>query len=468
MKRAVYLPRPGRPGSVLLLSLIFLVIFGALAVAMASMSGSNVQIAENQCKLDTTRACAESGLEVVRYWMSKVGMSGSTPAAQRFGQLASLLQSELTAADVNNISLTYDGTTIAMANVPLDSSGIQSFSAILTKLDNDNTRVDVTGHYGSLSRTIRSNYVFTTRAHTVFDFGVASKGPVSLTGNVDLDGVNIDVESNAYIESADALVALSIVGNSQIAGTVKIVNPLACVYLQGGQAGIGGVTGQAATQPPYTTVGAPPTEFPEMNTQPFIAYAQAHGTVVTAAQANQSNATFNNPIIQPNTNPSFGNGCTLRGVIFVQTPNTVIFSGHASITGIIVTDGSPTDDSGASTLDFRGNVSSYSVDNLPTSTFGTWLPTQKGTFILAPGFSTSFGGSFEAEAGAIAANGILLHGNAGGTINGSILNYADNQMTLSGNTDLYFNRSGLTEVPAGFVPELILQYQPAMYAEVIL
>ena len=467
MKRAAHLLRRGRSGSVLILSLIFLIMFSALAVAMAGMSDGNVQIAENHRKLGTTHACAESGLEITRYWLGKIEVSGTTAPGQRFSQVASLLQAELTANDVNNITPAYGETTITIPSVALDSGG-QSFSAVLTKIDDDNIRLDVTGRYGPLARTIRANYAFSTRAHTVFDFGVASKGPVSLSGNVDLEGVNIDVESNAYIESENTLLALSITGNSQIAGSVKIVNPSACVYLQGGQAGIGGVTGQAATQPPYTTIGAPPTEFPEMHPQPFINYVEAHGAVVTVEQASQSNTTFTNPIIRANTNPSFASGSILRGVVFVEAPNTVTFAGHVSIAGIIVTDGDPLDDSGTNQLSFSGNVTSYSVETLSAAEFGTWLPTQKGTFIMAPGFLASFTGSFSAESGAIAANGIQFSGNAGGTINGSIINYSDAQMVLSGNSDLYFNRSGLTEVPAGFVPQLILQYDPSSYAEVIL
>ncbi len=61
-----------------------------------------------------------------------------------------------------------------------------------------------------------------------------------------------------------------------------------------------------------------------------------------------------------------------------------------------------------------------------------------------------------------------MWGNAGGTINGSIVNYSDAEMTLQGNTDLYFNRSGLDEVPAGFVPQLVMYYDPSSYAEVTL
>ena len=59
----------------------------------------------------------------------------------------------------------------------------------------------------------------------------------------------------------------------------------------------------------------------------------------------------------------------------------------------------------------------------------------------------------------------LHHRNASGIINGSVINYADEEMTLTGNSDLYFNRSGTTEVPAGFVPQIVLAYNPASYSE---
>jgi hypothetical protein len=90
-----------------------------------------------------------------------------------------------------------------------------------------------------------------------------------------------------------------------------------------------------------------------------------------------------------------------------------------------------------------------------------------GTFVLAPGFNVSFGGSFDALCGAIAANGIEFYGNAGGQIQGSIINYSSEEMTLSGNSDLYFNRSGLDEVPAGFVPQIVLEFDGSTYSEVI-
>jgi hypothetical protein len=93
---------------------------------------------------------------------------------------------------------------------------------------------------------------------------------------------------------------------------------------------------------------------------------------------------------------------------------------------------------------------------------------ETGTFLMAPGFAASFGGNFTELSGAIAANGVDFFGNAGGIINGSIINYSNTETTLSGDTDLQFNHSGTVNIPAGFVPEIILRYQPTSYSEVVL
>jgi hypothetical protein len=461
MKRAKTLPIRNRNGSALMLSLIFIAMFSALAAAMATLSGVNVQVAENLRQVDTTRSCAESGLEVVRYWANKVEIPGTTAPDQRFGQLAASLQNQLAAAGITNLVPVLSGSTITISDVPLLSSTAQSFSAILTKIDNDNIRLDVTGHYGLLSRTIRSNYTFGERAHTVFDFGIASKGPLSLTGNVDLDGYNIDVESNAYIDSDD-LLALSIIGNSMIAGEVKIRNNLANVHMQG-HSGVGGEYGAGAMN--HIAFGVPPSEFPDMNPAPFIPYAT---NVLSPTASLSSNATYENLRIPAGRNPSFSGNLTLKGVIFVETPNVVSFSGNVNITGIIVTNGSSTDNSGENKITFTGNITCHPITQLPQLPQFQGLQSQTGTFLLAPGFKTSFGGNFGTLSGAIAANGIRFYGNAGGVINGSIINYSTATLELSGNSDLRFNRSGLEQVPAGFAPDIVLNYDRSSYSEVVL
>lgn len=463
MKRVTPLPPRNPRGSVLVLSLMFLAIFSAFAAAMASFSGANVQIAENLRKTDATRACAESGLEVIRYWTAKVEIPGTTAPSQRFGVLANSLQTQLTAAGITNIVPVVSGSTITMSDVSLLTSNGQSFTAVLTKIDNNNVRLDVTGHYGTLSRTIRSNYVFGERAHTVFDFGVVSKGPLSLSGNVDLAGVNINIESNAYIESLSSLLALSIGGSSSIAGNVKIVNPSAYVCLTGGKAAIGGDSGQDAMQ--HVEIGVPAAEFPDMAPGVFQSYAT---NVLSASTDLKKSQTLTNIRIPAGMNPKFTAKTTIQGVLFIEAPNVVEFAGGAHITGVVVTNGSQADDSETNQLKFTGTVDSYPVTQLPQETQFAGLQSKTGTFIIAPGFAVSFGGNFSTLNGAIAANGVSFSGNAGGTIRGSVINYANREMTLSGNSDLLFNRSGLDQVPAGFVPDIVLNYDRSSYAEVTL
>ena len=58
--------RPRNYGSALILSMIFIVICSVLAVSLATMSGNNIQLADNQRKADRARACAESGFDEIR------------------------------------------------------------------------------------------------------------------------------------------------------------------------------------------------------------------------------------------------------------------------------------------------------------------------------------------------------------------------------------------------------------------
>jgi len=317
---------------------------------------------------------------------------------------------------------------------------------------------------GPISRTVRVNYEFGPRRNPLFDYGVATKGPLNLSGNIEMGGANIELDSGVYIDSEDAN-ALSIIGNSSIAGEVDITNPDAVVNLQGGQASIGGETGQEAIDN-HVNFDADQIPFPVPNPGYFLPYVQ------NTYDPNNPLTEYDNVEIPAGTNPVFG-AITLRGVVFIQAPNVVTFTGNTSITGIIVGNGDLNDNSGTNEIRFLGTVNSYPVTDLPYEPqfehpdADRWLQDEVGTFLMAPGFAASFGGNFDTLNGAIAANGIEFWGDAGGTIDGSVINYSPNAMTLSGNNDLYFNCS-TTETPAGFETEIVLYYDSSSYSEVVL
>lgn len=440
-----------RQGIVLIVSLIFVMVFSSLSFAMLTMSSRNIQIAGNQSRANRASESVLSGIEVMKYWMSGIDMPGNTPVNARFSTMLAQLTSNIELGENNSITL--------------DSSAEKSFYAEVTSVNNDIFKMRVTGNAGDLQRTVEVCYSFGVRQDTVFDFGVATKGPLQLSGNIQLDGTNIAVEADVYIESENSDNALSIIGNSQIAGDVKITNPDGYATLQGGQAGIGGETGQDAIDN-HVESGVAPTDFPVPNTDHFDQYVT--GITIDSSTDISNDATYENVRIAANTNPQFSANTVFNGIVFIEQPNIVTFTGGVEINGIIVGDGDVNDNSGTNQIIFLGNVGSSSVSELPADSQFDGIREETGTFLMAPGFTASFGGSFDTLNGAIAANGINFFGNAGGTIAGSVLNYSDTPMTLSGNSDLFFNRSGITEVPAGFEPEIILHYDPASYDEVIL
>jgi hypothetical protein len=275
-----------------------------------------------------------------------------------------------------------------------------------------------------------------------------------------MSGANIELDGSVYIESESDPNALSIIGNSAIAGDVYITNPDAVVNLQGGQASIGGETGQAAIDN-HVNIGVEPTTFPVPNPGYFWPYVQ------NTYDPNNVLGEYENVVIPAGTNPVFG-AVILKGVVFIQAPNVVTFTGNTDITGIIVGNGDLNDNSGTNQIIFLGTVTSYPVTDLPLEPQFEQLRGETGTFLMAPGFTASFGGNFNTLNGAIAANGIEFFGDAGGTIGGSVLNYSPNAMVLTGNNDLFFNRSGTIEVPAGFETEIVLYYDSSSYSEVVL
>jgi len=446
-------------GAVMVISMIFIAIFAVLAMSMAAFSNGNVQVAVNQIQGNRARGCAESGLQVIRYWLGRVTLSGTLPADERLQGLVDAVQTELEDQGITTFAPSLGGGQITIPSITLNSADGERFAATISQPTANVFQVEVTGTHGQVSRKIGVRYDMTTKANTVFDFGVATKGPLSLIGSIEVVGVNLSVESNAYIESMDDWIGLTMQGPAEIAGEVKIVNPSANPDI-GKASSVGGEKGKDALDHVY--VGVPACEFPEPDPDRFEAYAT---TVMDAGMDTSSDVVLQNVRIPADMNPHFSGQATLLGVVFIEQPNVVKFSGRVNSTAIIVGDGDWTDDSGSNQIIFTGNVSSQPVSTLPDTPQFAGIRDEIGTFLMAPGFDLTFQGSFSTLSGAIAGNGIEFSGNAGGTIRGSVINYANKTMELSGNTELKFNRSGLDSLPSGFQPRLYMVYNTGSYSE---
>lgn len=451
-----------RHGVALIVSMIFLLIFTSLAVSIASFSGTNVQLAENQRRANNALTSAHSGLEVLRYYLSPVTVPGSVTPANRLSSVASALQTVLINSGVSNVTANYDASTatINITSVSLSTSAGQSFTAKITQPDADTLQMDIFGVCRDATRHIRTSFSFVTIGSGVFDYGVATKGPLAMSGQTSIDDVNIAVEANVYIEgnntSGDAF---NIAGQASVSGDVTIANQYA-TYSLGDKCIVGGAQGAAAND--HVHVGAPYVEFPTPNPEYFRHFAT--GEVIDSHSSWGNKSTLSNVLIKANTNPTFTSSVKINGILFIELPNSVNFAGKAEISGMIVAAGDRNNELPGCNISFAGQVVSHDAQSLTGSQYDA-IKQEKGTFILAPGFSLDFSGQAMHMNGAIAANGISFSGQAGGTINGSLINYSQKPVTLSGQSNLTFNRSGRTTDPSGFSPDQTLVFQPTSYSE---
>jgi len=203
MKRHKGKNKNRRQGAALVIAMMFLAIFSSLALAMLTMSSTNVQVADNHCKANRALESAQSGFEVMNYWLGRVNMPGTVAPGDRFTNLASYVNNDLATVGIS-VANTYDDggypAAVSLGNIAINSLLGQSFLASIQKTENlDVLQLDVTGNAGNLTRIIRVNYNFGTREHNVFDYGVASRGPLSLVGNIEMSGTNVAVEADVYI-----------------------------------------------------------------------------------------------------------------------------------------------------------------------------------------------------------------------------------------------------------------------------
>ncbi|MHC4721553.1 MAG: hypothetical protein ACYS6I_02470 [Planctomycetota bacterium] len=446
-------------GTALIIAMIFIAVFSSFALAMLTMSSTNVQVADNHHQGNRALANAHSGLEVMRYWLNDTTVSTNDLASAR-----DALALNLANASATNITITADDptdpTTLSIAAVPLAAQSNQTFNAVITQLDPQTLRLALIGTNGDISRQVNANFAFGSVTSGIFDFGVATKGPLNLTGNSEIVGVNSSSEANTYIESPYDNEALDMTGSAQIAGDVSVANANGYVDLTG-NCQIGGETGQDAIDN-HVTVGATLVEFPIPNPTQFQQYAT---NIVDSSVSTNGNLSFENIRIVSSTNPTFNGNITITGIVYIDSPNLVIFSGNTTITGMIVAEGDLDAPNSQDQLRFDGNLSCQDVSQLPQTSQFDGLRDETGTFILAPGFDLSFSGNFNTINGAIAASGVRFTGNARGTFTNSTINYSANPMTITGNSRISIDRSNSVSNPTGFSGDTVLQFVSDSYSE---
>jgi hypothetical protein len=442
-------------GTTFVLIMIVLTMFSALAASLATFSTNSIQIAHSYRQGDTAYRAAESGLETMRYWLSRFIMPKTTPTSEYLATIVASLQNDLTATGVSQIVVQSDSSVPA---VSIDTTAGSRFSAQLQMDASDPSvlRLSVTGAQGQSTRTIEVAFHMAPYQHPIFNYGMATKGALHFPQNPTLTGTTLDWEANVYVDTPD-MVAVDIGGNANFAGDFYLANSdgqLCC----SGSLVIAGESGEAAVDN-HVFAGAEPVAFPMPETNIFTSYAT--GSVVNPATMDLTKGlTLTNAIIPAGTNPTFGGSVIIQGILLIESPNIVTFGRNCQLNGIMVGDGNLGTPEN-SQINFLGN---FATGPYPTGPQYDWLASAVGTSILTPYFSVSFTGNFSAIDGIVAAGGLKFAGNARADVRGTLINYGTEPMVVDGNIALAFDRAGSTKIPAAFDTHRVLEYEPCSHA----
>ncbi len=454
-KRSIHLPSPrvGHRGSALVVVLIFIAVFGVLAVGYLSAAGANLRGAELRVGSQRARMAAESGLTFIRRALTQVDIGDTAGAQETLEAIAAGLNTELADTLFDGQQAQVENGEVVLPAVILNfPEGSAQFQLTVTALSDDRYTVSSEGSSSQCCKAVSVDFEATRESTLLADYGIASRSRISMTGNPSIQGVNHPLEGSVLSTTMSDPRAVDLVGNVDISGDVSITNPDGQIRIVG-NCDIGG----------ETRIGVENPEFPTVEGSIFEPYAV---NVIDAGTSTSGNQYFENVRIVAGTDPTFSGNITMRGVVYVESPNQVTFTGNLDLVGVVVTEENSGElDLASHAIKFTGNTSTNSVEALPQDPQFDGLRDLTGSFLLAPGYDVEFTGNFSTINGSILASKFTFSGNANGTVSGSVLNYNDTDFVMKGNSRLKIDHGQLDTNPTGLVFPRHMVYLEGSYSE---
>ena len=435
-----------RSGSTVVLVMIFLALFVTLAVSFSAASNMNLRQAHNSQGVQNASLAAESGVQYMLATLQRIVVPPADARSNLLLAVADHLVEQMDGtANLRSGEVTFDGASIHVPPIAVDATG-RSFQADISRTAGGNLVLSVRGTYQSFQRGIRMEVKPVPKMSPVFDFGIASKGKISMSGNSTVTGINNAAEANILSATYSQLEAVKMGSNAKVQGDISTSNPDSYVTVSG-SASVAGQT-RTGSLTDHIHIGVGDVEFPEIN--PSI-YAPFATNVLDRTTDYSKDMTLDNVRIKAGTNPTFAGNATFRGVVYIEHPNVVKFTSSLNITGVIVTEDPGDNVFNTDTISFAGSVNTLGVEELPDEPQFHQLRQMPGTMLLAPGFAVQFHGDFGTLGGTIAADKIVFAGNAKGTVCGGVISYSDVEFTVTSDTTVSIDRSKYKDAPPGFI-----------------
>jgi hypothetical protein len=447
------------------LAMLYLVLFASLAVGFYAATNTAVQISSNERHSRQAMLSAESGLEFFRHVLGGVEIPSFTPSSQMWGTLCQQVATELNrtpnfgGAEVSPPTggattwtlptMTLPGGAVCSVTLAPNSSNADTVDVTVTGVEPD-LRTDKTKGTAPLQRKIQVTFVKGPRASEIFDYGVASKSAIAMSGKAQITGTSGNLGQGSVLSATSKAVPLSMTGSPVISGDFSYTNPNGAPTF-----GNGTIAGYKASDSKFfdhVHAGVREPEFPTIDTSSFEQYVPGPtdvGASVISTNPPSSRKSFTNIRIKAGANPGFSAGSVLQGVIYIETPNNIKFTGGVTIQGVIVVQNNPTGSVDTNSIHFGGNVTHQGVETLPNTAPFVGLPQLSGSFLLAPKFTVTMTGNSNNVGGTIVTGKLDVSGTAGANVKGTVINLEDTAVNMTGTSDIIIRASGADKYPAG-------------------
>jgi hypothetical protein len=481
-----------RRGVTAVLAMMYLMLFSTLALGFFATMTSSGQLSGNDQRSTEARLAAESGMHFMKYHLKDMRVPKearrSTILAATYDQLSARLDGTPNMKG-ETVGVSADGTKVFVpgpedAYISVDGSGME-FRATIERYGEWGLRVTCVGRANPAStagtdvrggRGVQLEFDNVPVETPIFEYGVASRGPVTMDSNATISGLNADLGSMLITSTVKP--ALTMRSMSSISGEVGFLDPIGAVLPQPNTT----ISGDKPTDLSYTsnlnTVAAPP-EFPAIDTEPYRMFvgdgSGYHGVTITppnSAGNTLVSGAARNILIKASPHVDrwvvIDGSQTISGIIYIETPNKVRIDSNVVIRGAIVVQNDPTHDHTRNQLVINSNVTLKPIESLAALAdpdFPETMTRLSGASILAPKFNLTLNSNFGVEGGSIIADKITMDSNATGAIDGSVITLSDQPLLMNGNSHIQI-KSIPTAVPIGLRFTSHYKPLPGSYKEV--
>lgn len=410
---------------VLVFAMVFLVLFAAMAVGLANLTRSSVQVTRAEQGFQQAQASADAGMEFTKSVISSVKFTGSVPTDVLNGIYTALTTSghSVYFSNVANTPVritaaaTTTGGTPSITYTPylyIGGSGGSTtpltigqdvFTTVISYNPTTTTiTVSVTGKDAKSTCAKRVSYSLSPSVTNsppdphLFEYGVYSFGGMTV-GN---GGGTTIVGSNTYGNSAAKIMSALTTNNAVTLGQAYLTSNT--VYVAGNTCdpaavvSVSGDTHVNGVARPYPLTDAwersvflrdlNPPQQPTFSTSDFANLP--NNAVVDSTTNTQNFGTSQthkkNVRIRAGTNPVFSGNCSVDGFLYIESPNTISIGGTFNMNGVIIFEQKT-----ANTSDALCITGGFNLGTIPTgSDFDAIRSLATGYSILAPNATINY------------------------------------------------------------------------------